>query len=475
MASEARRENRQAPTISRGRLDPALAKRSIFLLALISGLVAFVLQVLWNRAFAQVHENSMYSFAVITAVFILALAVGAQLARVGLRHQIARGRLLGWSWVLSGCLLALTPFLFMQLTNGLAYMPSQGGWSHYAERLVLLTTAVLFVPVTLLGVALPVLMDEAGQWRNATTGNLLGQLMAVNVTGSVVGALMAGFLLPRVAGLWTSILLSAAVLVLAGGWQFHSWRTARAKTQFRIGLVGTVLVSFWLLGKIEWPRVRISPNGERLLAISEGTHGIVAVVQGPGSRRLKLNNHYVLGGTSSTGDERMQTHLPLVLHPSPHRIAILGIGTGITASGALFHSVENITAVEMVPEVVAAAREHFSEENIRVLEDPRTRVIIDDARNFLRGAAEKFDVIVGDLVVPWRQGEGALFYVGTFSGSSSGADPRRSVLPMVAFISNFGTGASDSPPDFSLGVSSRFCLAQRLFASSARHRSGRRY
>ena len=40
----------------------------VLLPALISGFATFALQVLWNRAFAQVHENSMYAFAVIVAV-----------------------------------------------------------------------------------------------------------------------------------------------------------------------------------------------------------------------------------------------------------------------------------------------------------------------------------------------------------------------------------------------------------------------
>ncbi|HEY9154516.1 MAG TPA: hypothetical protein VIM69_05260, partial [Opitutaceae bacterium] len=54
-------------------------------LAFVSGFATFALQVLWNRAFAQLHENSMYSFAVIVAVTIAALAAGAQLARIGLK------------------------------------------------------------------------------------------------------------------------------------------------------------------------------------------------------------------------------------------------------------------------------------------------------------------------------------------------------------------------------------------------------
>ncbi len=55
----------------------------------------------------------------------------------------------------------------------------------------------------------------------------------------------------------------------------------------------------------------------------------------------------------STGDERMQAHLPLLLHPSPRRVAFLGLGTGITAGAAVLHPVDDVTAVELIPEVVA--------------------------------------------------------------------------------------------------------------------------
>jgi spermidine synthase len=147
------------------------------------------------------------------------------------------------------------------------------------------------------------------------------------------------------------------------------------------------------------------------------------VVEKEASRRLKLNNYYVLGGTSSAGDERIQAHVPLLLHASPRRVAMLGLGTGITAGGALFHPIESLTAVELVPDVVAAAGLHFREANAGVLQDARTRVVVEDARGYLRGTAERFDAIVGDLVVPWRHGESALFTQEHFAAA------RRALLP----------------------------------------------
>ena len=124
---------------------------------------------------------------------------------------------------------------------------------------------------------------------------------------------------------------------------------------------------------------------------------------------MKLDNFYVLGGTASTGDERMQAHIPLLLHPAPKQVAFLGLGTGITTGAALLHPVERVTALEIVPEVVNAAKNYFAAENLGVVNSPQTEVVIEDARNFLRRSGRKFDVIVGDLVVPWRRGEAALY------------------------------------------------------------------
>jgi spermidine synthase len=79
--------------------------------------------------------------------------------------------------------------------------------------------------------------------------------------------------------------------------------------------------------------------------------------------------------------------------------------------------------MELVPEVVSAARTYFSEANNGVLDDARTVVITDDARHYLRGSGELFDVIVGDLVVPWRQGEGALFTLEQFEAARGALNP----------------------------------------------------
>ncbi|HYP16359.1 MAG TPA: fused MFS/spermidine synthase, partial [Opitutus sp.] len=139
--------------------DAAGRARGVLACALISGVVTFALQTLWNRAFAQVHENSMYSFAVIVAAVIVALALGAELARAGLRRGVPPKRLVGGAWMAGGAAVAIGPWLFWLLTGGLSYLPGDGGWLGHAAKLLGLALALLLAPMTLLGVGLPALME----------------------------------------------------------------------------------------------------------------------------------------------------------------------------------------------------------------------------------------------------------------------------------------------------------------------------
>jgi spermidine synthase len=390
------------------------------LLAAGSGLATFVLQVLWNRAFAQVHENSTHSFALIVALFVFALALGAEISRRALRRGLAPETVIGWAWLVAALLAAVGPQAFRRLTHGLDYLPAGHGWGHDAARLAGVAASVVLPAATAIGVGFPALLEWAGRTRSSAV-TVVGRVLAANLAGCVLGALAAGFALPHVFGMWRGMSLAAAVLMAGGAWclmRVRAWggRAAAAIT-------AAALVAAWIADP---PRVRVA-EGERLLSLAEGADGIVAVVERPGSRRIKLNNHYVLGGTGSSGDERIQGHLPLLLHPSPRRVAFLGLGTGITAGGALFHPIERLTAVELVPEVAVAAREYLREANGGVLDDTRTRLVIGDARAYLRRTADRFDVIVGDLAVPWRPGESALYTLENFAAA------RRALAPGGVF------------------------------------------
>ena len=376
-------------------------RRVVLALSALSGLGVLALQVLWTRMFALVHENSLYSFAVVVFVFLLGLAGGAVVARTMLGRGHPPRRLLGRAWCAAGLLVVVSPLLFRALTDGLTYVSAEG-WSSTLGRLLLMAVATMLPATLALGMALPLVMEMASPRRRESPGPLIGRVLAVNTLGAILGPLLATFVMGPLLGLWWSLVALGIVLVVAG---------ARAglrggESAAAVGLLGAVL----LLHPAGQPPVRVrSAAGERLVSVREGTHGTTAVLANASDRWITVNNSYILGGTAARDEERFQAHLPLLLHPSPRRVAFLGTGTGITAGASLLHPVDHVVALEIVPEVVTAARHDFADANARVLDDPRVTTVIDDGRNYLAAAPHAFDVIVGDLLVPWRPAEAPLY------------------------------------------------------------------
>jgi spermidine synthase len=322
----------RTPTVARG----------VLALAGLSGLCTLALQVLWTRMFALVHENSLYSFAVVVFVFLLGLTGGAAIARSALGRGRTPRLLLSRAWCAAGLLVVASPLLFHRLTDGFAYVSAEG-WYSTLGRLLVLALVTMFPACVGVGMALPLVMEMASPSERESAGPLIGRVLAVNTLGAILGPLLATFLMGPLLGLWWSL------VVVGSSW---SWpRPARGSRAPRWSSPEALSSpDCWCSSGGPAP-VRIqAASGQKLISVREGTHGTTAVIADQRDRWITVNNSYVLGGTAASEEERLQAHLPLLLHPSPHRVALLGIGTGITAGAALLHPVDHIVALEIVPE-----------------------------------------------------------------------------------------------------------------------------
>ena len=385
------------------RLQARRPSPDTLILAAASGAIALALETLASRAFALVHENSVYSFATVVAVVLAGLAGGAAVARAALRRGIAPRAVASIGWAGAGVWMVLLPAVFVGVT-GLEYLTGGALLAHEAH-LALLAGAVLLPPGVLLGLPLPALMQEQGE-AGRDGGPAVGAILAANTAGAIAGPLVALFALAPAVGLWTAVsALGACAIVAAAIAARGASRTIR-RTVFAASAVA--IAAGVVTAPASLPRLKVSGR-DRLLHLSEGAFGSVAVVEHSGHRRIKLNNFYVLGGTHAAGDERLQGHIPLLLHPRPQRVAFLGLGTGISLSAIRFHPVREAVALELVPEVADAARDWFRDANLDVLADPRVRLRTEDARSYVGATSARFDLVIGDLVVPWRRGESSLY------------------------------------------------------------------
>nr|BBC28493.1 spermine synthase [Eudorina sp. 2006-703-Eu-15] len=112
---------------------------------------------------------------------------------------------------------------------------------------------------------------------------------------------------------------------------------------------------------------------------------------------------------STEADEQVYhellVHPPLLHHPNPKRVFIMGGGEGATAREVLRHrSVEEVVMVDIDKVVTDFCAEHL-ERNKSAFRDPRLRLINDDARSQLEAAPDScFDIIISDLADPLEGG-----------------------------------------------------------------------
>jgi spermidine synthase len=391
-------------------------------LACASGFASLALEVLWTRMFAQVLQNSVQTFALVLCVFLVALAAGAWIARALMRRAGDPATYLAALALAAGAGVAASGSAFAWWTGGLAYLGGESGWTRYLLGATASTALVLLPPGALVGSVFPFVL-RAAQDLGGPAGRTVGELAAWNTLGAVAGALAAGFVLLDALGLWPSLhllaagYLAAALLVAA--------RRARprpllaAACALGLAAIGTRLDGAGL------PRVRIEPEAlrERVVEVLEGSGGIVAVIDRGGFLRMKLDNHYGLGGTDDVEQEERQAILPLALHPRPRSVLLLGLGSGITAGAALRRPLERLVVAEISPQVIEAARRHFQPWLYGLFDDPRARIRAEDARTLLGASRERFDVIVSDLFLPWLPGAGSLYSVEAYRAGRERLEP----------------------------------------------------
>ncbi|TAK27276.1 MAG: hypothetical protein EPO40_16765 [Myxococcaceae bacterium] len=312
----------------------------------------------------------------------LALPVALALPRMSM-HLLAGGApstFTLWSSAMACVLAATLPlvaFVGAALAQGARALETQGRSAAQANGAVLLATSV---------------GNGVGAWAIS-----FGALPLLRLEGtlalSALAMLLAGSLIARRAW-WRE--LAWATLAVAG--IAPTLRDARANPAAL--LTGPFLYAGaedLELGRVRWRR----DGREATVAVRyDDTGGVLLQIDG------KVD-------ATSEGDATTQTVVGLVptaMARSVGTALVVGLGSGMTADAVRsVPGVRSVTVLELLPEVVIAARGDFARSNHRVLYDPRVRARAADAAQWLRGSAETYDTIVSEPSNPWVAGMSELF------------------------------------------------------------------
>ena len=123
------------------------------------------------------------------------------------------------------------------------------------------------------------------------------------------------------------------------------------------------------------------------------------VIQARDGQRIFYENGLLLFENQGTRPEEV-VHLPLLAHPAPRDVLLVGGVASGNLREILRHPVEHVVCVEPDPLLIRAARLHLPPEEAAVLDDPHVSLILTDGRRFIQTARQIFDGVILDLPEP---------------------------------------------------------------------------
>lgn len=386
----------------------AAPRETLMLVAVLSGFLTLAVEVLWSRFYGLLLTSNVLVIAVLISGYLCGLGLGSLLV-VSLSLQVrSRPSVLGASLLSSSAGLALVTLGQPRIGTLFATLHRSGletDWSGplVSARCLLGLFMLVALPATAFGTVLPLVLCQCvrSPW---TIGRDVGRVLGANTLGSILGAATAGFVMLPHFGLTTSLLICGAVYAGLAV-------VVATPLRWRIAVAGCALVlaagPFWFRQQVSkvwfnggFTGVTAVPQRE-VLFYRDGPQATVAVLQKQDVTCLLVDGT-VVAETSHADlwDLLLKAHLPMLLHDEPRRVALVGLGAGISLGAVQsYPNVERIDCIELCADVLDTLP-YFATRNDRCWLDPRTRILVDDGRHYLLRTRERYDVISVDPVDP---------------------------------------------------------------------------
>lgn len=397
-----------------------------------TGAVALALELVYFRLVDAMMRSNSYTFGHVLTLYLLLFAAGTAVAVRFARRVERPDRWFLWLQFGVGVASLLGVLVLMNLpsafgmrrvvesyfaTEGFLHGPSLPSSPGAAMRLLfayLLGPLLVMGPaVLLMGASFPFIQALVNR-RMDSLGRHTGLLLFANILGNVVGSIVAGFWLIDALGTAGTLSCVSGLLVIAGvaaAWTERSvsWRLALGAA----ALGGMALLVVAMPTNIQlWAFLHGVPESRFVLV--EDRACVNALVKHEEDMLLYLN------AASQNGYPYDDYHVligltPSLMHPSPKRAMVVGLGAGSTAYGlAQDPRLDRIRTVEICGGEIPLLR-HLADlgsvETARLLSNPRVQLEVGDGRKALLTATDRYDVITVDAMRPTGAYAGNIYSV----------------------------------------------------------------
>jgi spermidine synthase len=407
--------------------DPVIASgaKVVYVAIALSGLTALASQVIWARVLSLLFGATVYTFSLILAVFLVGLGIGSSLGSA-MAHNLKNPRVaLGWAQM--GLCVALASAAYLT-TASMPFWPINPSIStdvFFNFQLDLMRASFVVLPGALLwGMSFPLALASVAE-KGQDPARLVGGVYAANTVGAIVGALAASLLAIAWIGSQHTQMVLIGISAISGLMLLASVADEAGKARSQVGtMVLLILVTggAGLLARtvppmpgllVAYGRYAATWVGQNeIIYTGEGMTASVAVSRTPNGV-LNYHNAGKVQASSEPQDMRLQRmlgHMTTLIPVNPKSVLVIGCGAGVTAGAvSIDPTLTAVTIAEIEPLVPKVVSTYFSEYNFAVVQNPKVRVHLDDARHFLLTTDETFDAITSDPLDPWVKGAATLY------------------------------------------------------------------
>jgi predicted membrane-bound spermidine synthase len=424
-------------------LPPVTLQRLLIGVAFGTAVASFIYEIGWIRMLSLVLGSATHSFELMLSAFILGLALGSFWVRKHADRWKAPTRALGLvQWLMGAAALSTLP-LYTASFDWMAtlmqtFARTDAGYQAFSFARYGIALAIMLPATFCAGITLP-LITRILVVRGAGEG-AIGRVYGFNTLGSIVGVVIAGLILMPLIGLkgmlvvgaTMDMLLGVLVLAMIAGPQAFARRLAFSS--LAVTAVITSLGAFTkdfdrrLLGSAVYRGGEIPrPGLLETLYHQDGRTATVSVQRRTDNGLVRISTNgkpdaslpeYWMEPCADNprrplaSDEATQALAPLITlahTPNARTAAVIGHGSGMSSHFALGSpTVEEVVTVEIEPAMVLGSRA-FMPGNRRVFEDPRSTMVIDDAKSYFAASQRRFDFIFSEPSNPWVSGVASLF------------------------------------------------------------------
>jgi spermidine synthase len=228
---------------------------------------------------------------------------------------------------------------------------------------------------------------------------VLGKSYVLETFGFIIGGLIFSYVL-----IFNYEFLIASVIawlnLLAGFFILFSLEKSKLILKLLFGLLIVIFIVATLLS----PKINLQTNAlrfpnQKLIELKNSIYGNIAVTKSKNQYNFYESGLF-LGASKEEIFNEYLAHFPLLYHPNPKKILLIGNGFNGILKEILKHQPEEIFYLELDPLLIETVKNYIPLNLGRDLENKKVKIINLDARYFIKNTSENFDVIIINLPNP---------------------------------------------------------------------------